>query len=687
MATSKDIKQQTLDCFQKHMQEFVGSTRIKVFRSSIAEMYAAKAGDQWTSDDKQRRTFRKQPMITVNRMAPLIRAIAGHAIVNREKADLFPRRFGDMANEQQADVMADAVEYVVDDCDFYYESSQASEDELTCGIGATDTGINYMNPDAPYGECDFGRIFPGYLLFDPHASMKNMKDGMWRGYFEIVSRDYMIDEVESATGKPYVGEQMTSGDWRAELLTPFKNFQFNENYGIIYHYQYKKREALWKAENPFSDEWLQANPEAAQIVESYKQEEEATDLTTSTISMDKKQYALFKGMIKTLDELYGFGLEGEIKYTKSEVLRCYRARIAENVVLEADYNFTQDFSIKFKTLFYDEQQGVYYGLGRDVLPVQRALNEGVSDFVSYLRAVPKGGMNIEKDAVENFEEFVRTRANEQDVTIFKSGALNANKVQPKQVPGQIPGLNDFITYMQDQIPGVIGIDPSFFAAVESGNMTSSLFGKLIKQAYNVLAPFFDGERSYLRDQTKVFMDVVRVLAENNSGMMLRRVSVSAGDENFALTQDGLAKEYDIAIAERPITQDEQLELANKMSELATVAAQFGKDLTPLVVKYLPLPSRDKQDVDKLMNPPPPPPDPINQELLAAEAAKSRATEQKTLIEARLKEVELQKEIMLLNQQLKREMEEITEINSRSTLNYAKAGQANNPPPSQPGAVN
>lgn len=681
--------------FYTRLDRFVLSPAMQHWRDEeVRTNYRVLAGDQWSEADAKQREKKHKPITYFNNIAPVVRAISGYEIMNRTKINYYPRR-SNPETEEQTDIMSDAVEYIQDDSNFFTESSNASEDALTCGLGATATYFNYSNPEAPYGEVCEERIYPGFLLYDNQVRGKLLnKRAKWAGYVEVVSKEWLDREIEKATGESVMAYTAGAQSRRTHsFLQFFEAYTDLDEVDIVYHYEWKEPETVWRVSNPFEDEMLAdmrpltdpatgGSIPVGQFIERAAEriaDEYSVNLEEGTWLLTQKQYREYRKGLGNLTELTGY--EFPVNPQKSEQYKYYKARIARETVLDWSESWTQTgFTITYKTGYYDEQQAHFYGIVRDMKEPQDKLNKAVSDYVSYLESVPKGGIYFEETAVKDAKKFIESRVNEQNATMLADGGLG--RIQPKEVPQAPGGLSDFINFCSQQITRVIGLSPDFLGMVESGNMTNALYGKLVKQAYMVLANFFDSNREYMRRKGKIFLDCTRILAENNNGMMLRRLSNQNNEDAYIrLQQDQLSSEYDIVVADRPMTDDEKQQNFNMMLELQTKMP--NRDLMPLALEYAPIEQEKKQQIEQMMQPPQPDPEQVALDramvesqiafqYAEADARKARAEKDRAEIATSAIETRLQRLEALYARA--REEAEIEEIESKTALNMARAGK-------------
>lgn len=624
--------------FRERYGAFINSSRVSLWRRRSSICMKLVHGDQWEAKLVNERKRNQKPSITYNITAPIIRAIVGYGVLNEHEITVQPRDFSgdaDKAKSDSIDKMQFALDYVQDDSGFPDISSLATEDVLVTGVGATRTYISMDCEDAPYGQVGIDRLCPLLLLFDSAACKQNMQDGDWIGCAEPVNRKWLDRELEElrmpSSGGGFVADA---------FLADFGGVGKSDDIDFLYHYEWREREKIYYVENTFDDPAWAATPEAISMLAGALQEHGLTP-EAPFFKFEAPDYRKFRAALRNIVDAGALPELPELETSTSKQYRYYRATMARGMVLDASRSFTKGgFSIEVKTGYYDDILGVFYGPVWSMVQPQQAFNETVSDYLSYIRSIPKGGVFIEEGAVggtASQKAFLETHANEADVTLLKDGGLA--KMQPKIAAPVPAGVSEFMNFNQQILFAVIGISPDFLGAVQSKEMTSSLFRRIVRQTTMVLSHLFKSERGYMQRQGGIFIDAVRRLTRNASAIPMRDTKNSGNYET--VTGEDFSKEYDVVITPRPLSEDEKQERFEKLMELAGILAgkQNPVDITPLALQYAPLESDDKDRVLQLMQPPPAPqPDPMNEALLESQVRVNIANAENIAADAEAKRV-------------------------------------------------
>lgn len=633
--------------------------------NEVRDNYNLIEGDQWLEDTYDRQNADGMPIRTINKLSPVIDAISGFEIQNRSEVNYVPRLPSD-TEVGFNDMLNDAVNYIENESQAGFQNSIAFKDMLICGVGVTDTIISYDNN--PDGEVEVERVFPYMVLWDVAARGKNLLDANWVIRAKVVDKDTMDGYIKDATDQEEADATFGAAV-DARFLDFFNTVMIAKSLGIIYEYQWREKVPFYRVENPLIGfEGFPEDPYVQQVLMLARtlKEEYEIDVTQDRIfSIDKKDYKLLKEAFEAL------GLP--FKATKQKKFQYNRAIIVGNRLIEKEENFSQSgFSLKFMTGKFSEVRQCYYGVVRAAKEAQRMLNQAVSDYEGFLRTVPKGGVEIEADAVPNMEAFVQTYTKAREVTIYNPGGLA--KARPKMAPQVPSGLLDMINFATSSIMETTGVTQDFMGVTDSGLMTATLNRQLVRQGLTVLSAYFDAKRFYMIAQGKLFIDCVRIMVDNSEGRLIR--VMDQGEAKYMpLLKNGIAAQYDVVVEDVPQTPSERQDTFDKLLQMAGLLANKANpiDIMPMVVQYSPLKENQIKEIMELMKPPPPqPPDPVTQNLLIAETKLKESTAEKYMADATKSKLDVllkQKELANANDYAAAEIQKII---ADAQLNEAKA---------------
>ncbi len=648
-------------------------------QSEVMDNYAVYQGDQWLQEDTARQNANGAPLITINRVKPILKSIVGFEIQNRLDVKYVPR-MNDAKQNGFVDVVSSTVRYLEQSTNALAQYSLAFEDMLISGIGATDTVFSYNRP--PHnGDWQVMRVFPGFLFWDPAARAKNFIDSDFVTNVRVLDKDTIRQEYGF---QAY--DELPESEVDARILQFFSTILIAKQLGVVYEYQWRRKEPIYRVANPFR------NLDMRELVMAHGfTSPEDFMYFQIQFEVQKAKYAKMFNFVADTDELFTIETKSEYNefrssmaelglkttYSEQSAYKYYRAVIVGDRVISKDYNFSQEgFSIKFMTGEYSELGQFNYGLMRSAKQPQRMLNQVVSDYSMFLSTIPKGGVNIEDDAVQDIPNFLDSYTKAKYVTIFRSGALSGGKVQPKIAPPIPQGMLEMVTYADSQIMQVCGVTPELMGMMNTKEQNSGFLRQQIRQGLTTLSTYFDARRSYLQEQARLYIDCVRVMIENSEGRLIRDVIGDSGKEFIPLLKDNVAADYDIVIEEMPDSPDAK---GDKFDKLLALSAQVPQALM-LALEYADLPKEDIEKLKQLMQPPPPPePDPMNQMIIQSEIDYKKAQTFNLTVDAMKKQAELQyvgpekeSEIQLNEAKAGGEIGKIYRMNTQNQVDHIKA---------------
>jgi len=118
-----------------------GRSFSREWRSNAVEEYGFVDGEgQWSDEEKQFLRDQLRPEVTFNRVGPVIDVICGEEIATRQEVRFISREQGDVGVNE---VYTAAADWVRDQCDAEDEESDAFRDAVICGMGWTETRMDY----------------------------------------------------------------------------------------------------------------------------------------------------------------------------------------------------------------------------------------------------------------------------------------------------------------------------------------------------------------------------------------------------------------------------------------------------------------------------------------------------------------------------------------------------------------
>jgi hypothetical protein len=561
---------------------------------------------------------KKRALIEFNKVMPFVDAVAGFMTQNRRQAKYVARI--NFAPKQEAySVHANAVSnYVRSNANADQLETEQDQDMLICGYGAVETDISYIEGNAsttPNGEILMQRLDPMTTFWDATAKRKNMEGSRWRGYWQ----DYDIDDALALfpnSDKAEFGAANPNDDSEQYYYDPYGGRYDKVSYGNslewanqkeevvrVYNYQWFEYEKYYQADNPV---YSFKNPQAAslammQMKQIADEQEGFEDMFTFDPSAER---LTFDAKIKAkLLDVFGKYIQ-PVEFIRK---RYYTAIISGKTVFRAYASICQkDFSIQFKTGTYDPIKKIWIGMVNNMMNPQLYYNKSLTELMFTIAANSKGGVLIEKGAVEDIQEFEQKYASTTAVVQVDEGALSGGKVQPKGQNVPTTGLDNILILTDNSIADAAGVDKSFLGSQENKQETGILYRRRIRQVVSTLAKYFDSITLYQKNNARLMLDFIRVWSENNQGAL---IELSDNDGNYntqELSQEPFMCEYGVEIQEAPQSPEDKQETAELIStigdKVASINPQGAMKIYAVAVKSLNLDSADKKEIIEALTP-------------------------------------------------------------------------------------
>lgn len=612
-----------------------------------------------------------KPFTTVNIAAPLVRAVAGSEVMS---ASTLAYTSTDPNFDAEADIISDAVRWSQKESDFYAQRALAAEDAATCGIGAIVTYLDMTQEDFIAGVPMVERVSPSFLVYDqsPRGSQLNRK-GMWCGYADPVNTDYMDEYIKA---NKEIKADIGAGEFKDYLMS-YAYIENQEDIEFVYHYFWCEYTKIYDVANPFIGDGspmtqaVMQDETVANILGQFAKEQ-AVNLTASYWTLDKEAFDALQETVETVQLLLQDMRIPDIEYSKRDGKAYYRAQFARGMMLKKSRSYTQRcHALNFITGYCEEATGNYYGMMRPLSYLQDYLNITMTDLLDYTRRATHGGsawVSFSGGNGDAIERMAKARANEDDFTPVPEGT----DITPKSLPATAQHLTSFINLMIELMPRALGLGQEFFGVISSGDMTDSLYGKVMRQSFAVLENWKNSSQNADIAQGYIFEDLTRLMASANDGLILPVLSPGHGQQAyFSLTKENLAARYSIEAVERPLTKDEKQDTFNKIAQLAPQAAQVGVNLFPMLARYAPMDKEDRDEMEKLATPQPPQPDPLEIATREATIDYTRASALKAEADAMRSKADAESKQAAIGMDMSELVAKIEEMQTKSDLNEAK----------------
>jgi hypothetical protein len=530
------------------------------WRQGARLSYAFVAGDQWTDEEKSQMDSAAKIAVTFNLTGPVIDAVQGAEIQNRQQVQFYPREVGDTG---VSDVLTQGADYVTEECNGDQEDSESFWDCLVCGLGWTETRPEI---DGDQVRLLKERVDPLQMFPDPSARKRCLEDMRYVKREIPMSKDE-FDDFKEEIGREDLDEDLDGMDpsgKRVTIVNPSVRYTHgllgtdpDEDAVIVCEWQWWDREPVMLAGVP--------DPQTGVV-------------KITQMSPDELKQAQ--------------AADPTLRYSKSHKKVYYRAFATDTEVLFKEQLRENDFRYKPITGKRDRNNGTWYGLVKAMMDPQRFTNKLYSEILHIIRTNANGGMALEEDAVEDIRQFESTWAATDRITWLKSGALSGahgSKMAPKTPPTIQPALFQLMDFAQSMVKATTGVNEEILGLV--GREQAGVLEQQRKQAaYGILSAFFDAKRRYQREQGKLLLAQMRVYFPPDK---LVRI-VDQGSAQYVQLATALeTQEYDIVVDEAPAGPDQKAKVMQVLMPLLPQlldAGLIGPQALADVIPYLPIPA-------------------------------------------------------------------------------------------------
>jgi hypothetical protein len=531
------------------------------WRTEAPKWYDLVANRQWDKEDIDALEENDRIPVVINRVARTINAIIGTQVANRQETRFIPREEGDV---QVNEILTGAADWVRDGCDAEDEESDAFEDTTICGMGWTETRMDYES-DAE-GATIIDRVDPLEMYWDPNAKKRNLADGKW--FMRI--KGIPVDEFDERWPDRLAG--MLTDPWEgAPTDTRTREHTYPQD--------------AYNQQQPLS----QRSKGRKVIRVAQIQWAERETMYRVGQAAERISEEAFK---KLKDKLDSSGVE----YIKQRAIRWRQAFVAGGQLLEdGDCPFPDGPTFRAITYKRDRNNNTWYGVVSAMMDPQKYGNKFLSLIMDIIRSNAKGGVIMEKDAVDNPTEVESKWAKPDALVFVRPGGIAKIKERPiASLPG---GLDRLVAYFLDSVHEVTGINLELLGM--ANREQAGVLENTRKQAgVTIIAPLFDGLRRYRKEQGRVLLYFIQTYLSDERLIRVNGKNPATGKEGQYYTKLSKAPEtakYDVIVDEAPTSPNMKERTFAVLGELVPQLMKAGIPVPPSILKYAPLPSSLTQE--------------------------------------------------------------------------------------------
>ncbi|WP_375647811.1 portal protein, partial [Bartonella sp. CR84HXZ] len=406
---------------------------VNKWREHAREDFGFYNGDQWNEEDLSALKKQRRPVMTFNRIAPLVNAVVGSERNNKREVQFIPRQVG---KALPSELLTGAAEWFRDMAHAEYADSDAFQDAVICGMGWTDTRLDYEN--SLDGEPVITRLDPLKMVWDSAAVQPNLTDAQRLWYVDRKP----LEVAKQMFPKSHWTE--LSADWARD----------GSSHEGVHHndLDYYSDEGSIDVEN---------GRRMVTLVECRWFESEryykAPDLSTGELRDYSEEE--FKQLQCMMPNIQGAA------FNKKVVRRAFLGR---KLLESPDQPMVPAGQLGWECItgYFDKIERQFYGVVRPTKDPQRWANKYFSQVMYILNSQSKGGLIVEEGAFKDIRQAMQDWARADALLVAEDGALAQGKIQPKPVAEFPTGFFQLFNEAKEAINQVTGLSPEFIGTRE-----------------------------------------------------------------------------------------------------------------------------------------------------------------------------------------------------------------------------
>ena len=563
--------------------------------------YDFRDGNQYTDEERLELEDKGKPDTEFNFVGPIVDAVSGQEISNRQEVAYLPRETQD---QQATELLTSAALWFRDRADADDADSFAFRDTITGGMGWTDTRLGYE--DNPDGELIDDRLDPFEMVWDYNAKKPNLADAtrLWR--VRCIPVEEAEEFVEGLVGEDGKEVEFTAEDLHAEWAADgvwYGNSEPHVSEGV------RDRLAGKRNSSGELEEVVLVHCQWIERETFYRVPMPQQDGSTKPADLSEEDYAAFKKQGEARGIKFDAKTEEQIGIRKRTVKIRYQAFIGSKVLkvmpcacsgLPTKMNPQTSqghFNFKCITGKHDQNKNLWYGIVRAAVGPQSWNNKLYSELLYIVATSAKGGIMAERGVFDNDNDAEESWARQDRITWVKQGRLSGQNPgwAAKPVVQVPPALQYLLEVASTAIFKATGVNMELLGMREA-DQAGVLEYQRRQAGLTILQAFFDNLKAYRRQQGELILWYIQ--NDLSDGRFIRIVGKQDAPSVPLVKQATL--EYDVIVADAPTSPNQK----EKTWQLITQMMPFVKEmLTPEVMLALledsPLQSSTVQKFQKL----------------------------------------------------------------------------------------
>jgi hypothetical protein len=638
-----------LGLFQRLKQDIKDAQRARSkWREEAKRAFKFVASDQWEQEDLQILDEQHRPAITFNRCAPIINAVCGLEVNNRQSIIYLPREQGDVGVDE---MVTNTAKWVRDECNAEDEESEAFRDCVICGEGWTETRMDY--DEDPKGKIVKERIDPLEMGVNKGASRSNYIDA--RMVYRV--REMDPEDVRAILSlDPNIIDAALDAKWLTDGTTPAdggtgnkRDYPESTRAGVG---NSRVNKSSRKSVKVIQCQYWQREPINMVAAENDEVVKEMTD----------EEFAIYKPRADALGA----------KYDVARVMKkCYYECFIGQKIISSPRKIDKGmFQFKAMTGSRDSDKKCFYGMMRDMFDPQMWANKWLAQTMHIMNSNAKGGLMAETDAFTNIRKAQRDWSDPTKIVWVKPGSLQKQKVKERQAIALPSGLDALMVFAISSIRDVTGVNLELLGQADR-EQAASLEAQRRQSAMTVLASLFDSLRKYRKLDGRLLLHFIWLIPEGT----LTRI-VEKGQIKYVpfVRQSKDIEKYDIIIDQAPNSPDQKQFIWAITAQILQMQILPPAAIIELL-KYSPYPESVVAEIRKALGlDGEMPPDQLKQKLDQAEQALQIMEEKLKEAMAQAKTDEDEHAIEMLKIQIDEYKAETERLNAQWTARIKLAGE-------------